>query len=70
MIRLLTICARCDKVQPMTCGADGLTLVAHVSRPYCPLGKFPAEIPDDFDPEEERRRMKSGGCCGTPSAAD
>lgn len=25
------------------------------------------EIPGDFDPEQERRRMKQGGCCGQPS---
>ena len=25
------------------------------------------EIPDDFDPEQERRRLKAGGCCGKPA---
>lgn len=27
----------------------------------------PLPIPDDFDPEQERRRMQQGGCCGRPS---
>jgi hypothetical protein len=24
------------------------------------------QIPDDFDPEEEKRRLRQGGCCGPP----
>lgn len=33
------------------------------------LAKYRAvqQIPADFDPEQERRRMRQGGCCGTPS---
>jgi hypothetical protein len=25
------------------------------------------DMPEDFDVEAERRRLKSGGCCGQPS---
>ena len=25
------------------------------------------DIPADYDPEAERRRLQSGGCCGAPS---
>jgi len=27
----------------------------------------PEPMPQDFDIETERRRLKSGGCCGSPS---
>jgi hypothetical protein len=30
----------------------------------------PEPIPDDFDPEAERRRMKQGGCCGGASRGE
>lgn len=33
-----------------------------VATPRTPLPL--QEIPDDFDPEQERRRMQQGGCCG------
>jgi hypothetical protein len=29
--------------------------------------RAPYPIPDGFDVEEERRRLKQGGCCGQPS---
>lgn len=29
----------------------------------------PQPIPGEFDIEAERRRLKQGGCCGTPSDA-
>lgn len=38
-----------------------LTLICNL--PSSRLG----EIPDDYDPEVERRRLQQGGCCGTPS---
>jgi hypothetical protein len=28
----------------------------------------PEVIPEDHDPEVERRRLKTGGCCGAPVA--
>ena len=38
-----------------------------------PDGAFadkPSEpIPDSFNPERERRRLRQGGCCGPPSEA-
>ena len=29
----------------------------------------PFVIPDGYDPEQERRRMRQGGCCGSPAGA-
>lgn len=31
---------------------------------------LPAEDLSGFDPEEELRRLRAGGCCGKPSVAD
>lgn len=68
---------------PCTCDMDMRDITAHAKYDYCPLQKFgngarpeglfvslpPQPIPDDFDPEQERRRMQQGGCCGSPSKA-
>jgi hypothetical protein len=33
----------------------------------CPFNVYArAPIPRDFDSEEEKRRLKGGGCCGPP----
>lgn len=59
-------CRTCLRRNGKACGFSGKPLIWHVWKNYCPLGKFPAEIPQDFSPIEEIRRMKSGGCCGKP----
>lgn len=30
----------------------------------------PQPMPEGFDPQQEARRMKHGGCCGQPSDGD
>jgi hypothetical protein len=35
--------------------------------PGMTIQRPPEPIPDDYDPETERRRMRQGGCCGKPS---
>lgn len=46
-------------------------LVKREKRPKAdPVANFNARkhgIPDDFDPEAEKQRMRQGGCCGPPS---
>lgn len=63
------------------CKVDHREILDHAKANYCPLGKFGTtakpdgwvaglpiqEISDDFDPEQERRRLQQGGCCGEPS---
>jgi hypothetical protein len=34
------------------------------------IARPPEPIPADHDPEQEQRRLQSGGCCGAPSRAN
>ncbi len=48
------------KVKPVYASARDIP----VSVPM-PLQK----LPDNFDPEQEKRRMHQGGCCGSPPSS-
>lgn len=68
---------------PALCTVEGIDITIHAERRDCPKGKhadadkcqrcggehdeFRCPIPREFDPEQEKRRLKSGGCCGAPS---
>lgn len=72
-------CLRCPERRRLdaarvVCSRDGVAIGTHAARAACPLGRFdfaslppPMPIPDDYDPEHERRRLESGGCCGAPA---
>lgn len=68
------LCQRCIRRQrrcagPCKCTVNGKDIIDN-ARTGCPLGYYgtaPYLIPDDFDPEQERRRLRQGGCCGSPS---
>jgi hypothetical protein len=58
----------------LVCPQTRRPIAEHAKANACPAAKFfappsrpPLPIPDDHDPEQERRRLKSGGCCGQPS---
>lgn len=76
----IVTCHRCKNRMGSVCGVGKLGLADH-ARQGCPLNLFqpapdpvptaparpPMAIPDDFDVEAERRRLRAGGCCGPPS---
>ena len=78
----LLACHRCaggatSPGQIVACPDDGKPCVGHAQAGECPRALLrkvpplpPQQIPDDFDPAQEVRRMRAGGCCGKPSASD
>lgn len=77
-MNLAMICLRCPhRPRPYTGKAkcvDGVTTDKHVAAWFCPMGLFPANLPDDDAAvaeikEQETRRAKAGGCCGKPSSS-
>lgn len=84
MLSPASICSRCDfacakpRRGPCACTVDGIDILVHIEKRDCPKGFHtnaampimppPMPIPEGFDVEQERRRMKQGGCCGKPSA--
>lgn len=78
-----SICSRCrfacpkPRSGPCACSVDGIDILVHIQNRDCPKGYHadappaamppPMPIPDDFDPERERLRLRQGGCCGKPS---
>lgn len=67
----LIACGYCPRgVGGHQCGATGASMLYQAEHGVCPEKRFglPVQpIPADYDPEAERRRLQSGGCCGTPS---
>lgn len=71
-------CLRCPHVQPppyagpCACTIDGRDILDHQATGDCPKGFADAgpmpslPIPADFDPQQELRRLKQGGCCSPP----
>lgn len=59
----------------VVCPVDAQPITGHAQTGECAKGllrrstvpPLPVQhIPDDFDVEQERRRMAQGGCCGKP----
>lgn len=47
--------------------AEGQIEMDHRGNIISASGTIRETMPDDFDPEQESRRMKQGGCCGQAS---
>ena len=75
-------CERFDRARS-ACEVSGLDLAAHCNSGTCPhpdgsmfdmepaerMKRYRAEVLETFDPEEEKRRLQQGGCCGQGSTA-
>lgn len=67
---LVAICHRCKYLKNGLCIADGRNIIINASERKCPKGLFPSRPPENIeghDIEQERRRLKQGGCCGSPA---
>ena len=68
-------CKACPSREGAACRHTGIKIGRHAAAGDCPEHRFPASgvitlpVADlaGFDVEEEKRRLKSGGCCGSPS---
>ncbi len=78
----LQICTGCIKSEGgnlangciMACPVSKRQAAEHYTTGECPKSLLkthslppPEDIPEGFDLEREKRRLKSGGCCGSPS---
>lgn len=66
---LLKICHKCPHRTPncqgpCACLQDGKDIIDHALGRFCPMGRYPADLPDDLPADAWQRDSKGNEGCG------